>query len=1387
MPTYKRQELLTTLKHIGTLLVDSAVADNDVFMRQFGMFNVVVISIDGSVDGDDEWIATNDVAALLTNRKGVFEGYFTVVLVQDIEFRYPFIYGWVSVDIPVVEGVSIRELREAARANGHVTSSNDGSADILDGSMDSVNSAGMTNVVNGVNEMLLAKSDRPLLDLLITKRERPTQRNMQTYIQHVKRCALSLFMDGLGKDIFKRRSSTHKKMSKREQDIIRENERRLQEISEKKENEYLRAFYEKYLGMDVDERARLLSAHRTTDGRSSLVRRRMTLLRIENSMDRWNMEKRKECVNEGVLVDVYVNCLEYCELPDRKKEEMAYVEDVMRETGFGATIDEIISRDSANENAKGKRAGKEGSRMSSRADGKMSGVSRHADKSRHIGKKGKENDRINSSAGSENEHANKHTSKKDSRTDNKVCVSDWDVYFQLKHAGDRLKRTLKSTADDRTTFMVDSWQKTLLDIVDSNKSCVISAPTASGKTFICFYAIEKAITDGTRLIFCVPTKALVNQVVADILIRFNERCKCGIVMSDYQINADSNVIVTVPMMLEGLLEEEYTDECSSKNARSINSKDTDKIRNRIKVKHNHRAKSINRAADEQQAYTGTTVIIDEIHKINSDEMSTYIERCIHKVRGPLIALSATLGDDNRVYEWIRRVEHAKGKQCMLVEHSERYCDLRYYYYNGTMNDMSIFIGHNASSMDSMDSMVDVMMPEDVLRMYYAVYEVIRDMDSTDSRLDMMKSDYKQLRFSTYFDSNILTKQDVRGYARTVYQYMEKYGIVNEVMDMMNSETEEAFRTKSSIEDVNKLVREIKRRDMVPCIVFNMERECVNRMAVALYEDVLRENENVRDMHRKRERRKEKDSRKENGKSNKDEWIEESIREEEMSHRVVVRSDYMISRISDTELDDMLGSIRVPAIFKKMVYYGIGVHHNGMNKKYREIVEILFRSKHIGILFSTHTLSLGINMPCRTVIFAGDSTRLDSINIMQMSGRAGRRGHDTIGHVIFIGIDGYRIRRLMRRGESVCKRESMDVYGMMWFNERYILSMVMNKFIDYYTAISHTDSTRSTISNTDSTRTISNIDSNVIGCNINSVCSTTANTIDSNIDSTRTVSNTDNNVTSGTTGSYSHLVDEIVSMADSIRTIIGSDMIDSIFIGSTRTDSNTVSTAMDRLSISKTVSTHDTIREMVSTADTARQFAVHQFVSILLVLVSNQFMVVHDGRLVRSKWGDVLLFNEMCDPLLLLVMIRNGVIDTNSMDSKEYMLTICHFIEVKHYEHVNKQASDGDVLPAMPKRITQYLSHINRQYPAHLRIGKHVQSLPAYLHYVHVRDKDAYMYNFYVHGRKGCLHVPMGELWQRCYRMERLLKSMCEVVSGDGRRVVRDVYEVFKCKFSELHA
>jgi ATP-dependent RNA helicase HelY len=88
--------------------------------------------------------------------------------------------------------------------------------------------------------------------------------------------------------------------------------------------------------------------------------------------------------------------------------------------------------------------------------------------------------------------------------------------------------------------------------------------------------------------------------------------------------------------------------------------------------------------------------------------------------------------------------------------------------------------------------------------------------------------------------------------------------------------------------------------------------------------------------------------------------------------------------------------------------GIAAHHAGMLPVFRETVEELFEQGLVKVVFATETLSLGINMPAKSVViedlwkFQGERHELLTPGeYTQLTGRAGRRGIDRLGHAIVV--------------------------------------------------------------------------------------------------------------------------------------------------------------------------------------------------------------------------------------------------------------------------------------------------------------------------------------------------------------------------------------------------
>jgi superfamily II RNA helicase len=88
--------------------------------------------------------------------------------------------------------------------------------------------------------------------------------------------------------------------------------------------------------------------------------------------------------------------------------------------------------------------------------------------------------------------------------------------------------------------------------------------------------------------------------------------------------------------------------------------------------------------------------------------------------------------------------------------------------------------------------------------------------------------------------------------------------------------------------------------------------------------------------------------------------------------------------------------------------GVASHHAGHLPQFKMLVEELMSRNMLRAIFSTSTVAAGVNFPARSVIvsessrFNGESfDDLTATELLQMTGRAGRRGMDNIGFAIMV--------------------------------------------------------------------------------------------------------------------------------------------------------------------------------------------------------------------------------------------------------------------------------------------------------------------------------------------------------------------------------------------------
>lgn len=125
--------------------------------------------------------------------------------------------------------------------------------------------------------------------------------------------------------------------------------------------------------------------------------------------------------------------------------------------------------------------------------------------------------------------------------------------------------------------------------------------------------------------------------------------------------------------------------------------------------------------------------------------------------------------------------------------------------------------------------------------------------------------------------------------------------------------------------------------------------------------------------------------------------------DEEAERIAEIADTHAAWIDDEELET-LGYYD----FREALAAGIAAHHAGMLPVFKETVERLFQAGLVKVVFATETLSLGINMPAKTVViqdlwkFSGERHELLTPGeYTQFTGRAGRRGIDEVGYAVVL--------------------------------------------------------------------------------------------------------------------------------------------------------------------------------------------------------------------------------------------------------------------------------------------------------------------------------------------------------------------------------------------------
>lgn len=124
------------------------------------------------------------------------------------------------------------------------------------------------------------------------------------------------------------------------------------------------------------------------------------------------------------------------------------------------------------------------------------------------------------------------------------------------------------------------------------------------------------------------------------------------------------------------------------------------------------------------------------------------------------------------------------------------------------------------------------------------------------------------------------------------------------------------------------------------------------------------------------------------------------------HANYIRSINFLTDAQRSYVNRKIQNIPMIDSLRESLLQGVGVHHSGLTTEIREVVELLTSKGVLRCIFATETLAIGLNMPTRTVVFEsltkheGFARLLTPAEFAQLIGRAGRKGFDTKGTVVF---------------------------------------------------------------------------------------------------------------------------------------------------------------------------------------------------------------------------------------------------------------------------------------------------------------------------------------------------------------------------------------------------
>ena len=448
---------------------------------------------------------------------------------------------------------------------------------------------------------------------------------------------------------------------------------------------------------------------------------------------------------------------------------------------------------------------------------------------------------------------------------------------------------------DKYPFPLSSFQKFAIESIVEGNHILVTAHTGSGKTLPAEFAIEYFVSQGKKVIYTSPIKALSNQKFYEFTQKFPS-ISFGILTGDIKTNPEADVLImTTEILMNTLYAKNRKDDITGFNSKTSS------------------LTMFEMDFDNELA----CVVFDEIHYINDLDRGRVWEETIMMLPQhiQMVMLSATLDSPEKFALW---------------------CETR---------------GQNISKSDKivyLTTTYERVVPLTHYSFITCTQGLFKVLKNKDLEKEIMKT-----------TNTLHTIQDSKGnFNDTNYQRIHK--------------TIKIFHDKNHYVKrqhvLNNVAKHMFDNNMLPAICFVLSRKALEQCAKEITTVLLEDDSKVQ--------------------------------------YIVRRECEQIIRI----LPNFQEYLNLPEYISmiSLLEKGVAIHHAGIMPILREMVELLFAKGYIKLLFATETFAVGINMPTKTVLFT-DLNKFDgsgmrpfySHEYTQMAGRAGRRGIDTIGHVIHL--------------------------------------------------------------------------------------------------------------------------------------------------------------------------------------------------------------------------------------------------------------------------------------------------------------------------------------------------------------------------------------------------